>query len=247
MQLKDKVAIVTGAGRGIGKVIALGLAKEGAHIVVNYHQSEAGAEEIKKEIEDLGVRALKIKADVSDRRAVEAMVGGALQAFGRIDILINNAAAKRRVLVADTSEDVWDWIMDTNLKGTFLCSQAVIKTMIAQQSGKIVNITSGRGFAGQAGGAAYSASKAGIIGFTKSLALELAPYEINVNAIAPGRMNTDQWREGRSPEEVAALIAIPRLDVKGVGSADDIMGAVLYLVTEASRYVTGQVLTMKNP
>src|SRR5665811_1410423 len=112
MQLKDKVAIVTGAGRGIGKVIALGLAKEGAHIVVNYHQSEAGAEEIIKEIEGLGVRVLKIKAD--------------------------------------TSEDVWDWIMDTNLKGTFLCSQAVIKTMIAQQGGKIVNITSGRGFAGQA-------------------------------------------------------------------------------------------------
>lgn len=247
MQLKDKVAIVTGAGRGLGKAIALGLAREGAHVVVNYNQSEAGAEELRKEAEGLGVRVLKCKADVARAEDVEKMVKAALDTFGRIDILINNAAVKRRVLVADTNEEVWDWIVDTNLKGTFLCSRAVLRTMMARKEGKIVSITSGRGIAGQAGGAAYAASKAGIIAFTKSLALEAAPYGINVNAIAPGRMNTDQWREGRGKEEIEKLLAIPRLDVKGVGSVEDIMGAVLYLVTDAGRYVTGQVMILKTP
>src|SRR5574340_1161612 len=134
MQLKDKAAIVTGAGRGLGKAIALGLAKEGANVLINYCNSEAGAEELRKEAEGLGVRAVKFRADMAKSKDVEAMVDAALKAFGRIDILINNAAVKKRVLVADTSEEVWDWILDTNLKGTFLCSKAVLKPMMAQQS-----------------------------------------------------------------------------------------------------------------
>ncbi len=185
MELLGKNALVTGASRGIGRAIATGLAREGANVVINYYNSEAAVEEVKKDIEKSGRTAIIVKADVSKKEDVEKMTQVSLDAFNRVDILVNCSGIYHRSFVADTSEEVWDRTIAINLKGTFLCCRSMIRSMIKQKSGKIVNITSGRGIAGAMGGAAYSASKAGIIGFTKSLALEVAPYKINVNAVAP--------------------------------------------------------------
>lgn len=246
MKLLDKVALVTGASGGIGRAVALGLATEGAHIAINDIRMEAAAEELKKEIKKIGRRALKFKADVAKSEEVDEMVRTAIATFGKIDILVNCAGISTRTLVVDMSEEIWDRIIGTNMKGVFLCCKAVIKPMMEQKGGKIVNITSGRGVAGQIKGAHYSASKAGIIGFTKSLALEVAPYGINVNAIAPGATDTDMWREGKSKEEIEEKLKIPPL-LQGIGKPEDIIGTVIFLVTEASKYITGQVIFMKTP
>jgi len=246
MKLLNKVALVTGGRGGIGRAVALGLAKEGADIVIIDIRMDAVAEELQKEIEGIGRKVLKVKADVSRSEEVAAMVKTALAAFGKIDILVNCAGIMPRLLVKDMSEEIWDRTIDVNLKGIFLCCKAVIEPMMAQQGGKIVNVTSGRGVAGQFKAASYSASKGGVIGFTKSLALEVASYGINVNALAPGATDTDMWRDGKSDEEIEEKLKVSPLS-QGIGKPEDVVGTVLYLVSDASTYVTGQVIFMKTP
>jgi len=246
LQLLNKAALVTGASRGIGRAAALVLAAEGADVAINFKEREKDAEALKKEIHLMGRRAFIIKADVSKKQEVEKMVSETLNTFGRIDVLVNSAGILPRSAVKDMPEEVWDRTIDTNLKGVFLCCQAVLKPMMEQKSGKIVNMTSGRGVAGQEKGAHYSASKGGIIGFTKSLALEMAPYGINVNAIAPGAMDTDMWRASKTEDEIKEKLKTPRMP-RGVGKPEDVMGTVVFLTTDASRYITGQIIFMKTP
>ena len=246
VELKDKVALVTGSSRGLGRAMALGLAAGGANIVVNYNKRKDAADQVKNNIEEMGRKVIQVKADVSKKDEVDAMVTAALDAFGRIDILINNAGIFQRVSVADMTEEIWDKTLATNLKGVFLCSHAVIQSMIKNKSGRIINMTSGRGVAGQPQGAHYSASKGGIIGFTKSLALEVASYGINVNAIAPGATDTDMWRDSKTPQEIEEKLKVPRVP-SGIGSPEDLVGTAIYLSTEASKFITGQVVFFKTP
>jgi len=246
VELEGKVALVTGSSRGLGRAMALGLAAHGADIVVNYHKHEDAADQVKKNIEAMGRNVIQVKADVSKKGEVTAMVATALDTFGKIDILINNAGIFQRVGVSDMSEDIWDQTINTNLKGVFLCSQAVLKSMIANNGGRIINMTSGRGVAGQLKGAHYSASKGGIIAFTKSLALEVASDGINVNAIAPGATDTDMWRDSKTPEEIEQKLKVPRIP-SGIGSPEDLVGTAVYLSTEASKFITGQVIFFKTP
>jgi 3-oxoacyl-[acyl-carrier protein] reductase len=251
MLIKDKAGIVTGASHGIGRAIATGLAAEGATVLVNYHKSEEAAESVVSEIRKTGGTALPFRSDVTKKRAVDEMVAFALNRFGKIDFLINNAGLSTRTLVEDMTEEEWDLVLDTNLKGTFLCSQAVIKTMKNQKGGRIISIASGRGIGGQVKGTHYSASKAGMMGFTKSLSLELAPYGISVNAIAPGAMDTPHWRRGKSTEEIQTILErenrAPNPLLRSVLVPEDIVGTVLFLLTDASRVITGQTLFLRTP
>ncbi|MBI2304489.1 MAG: glucose 1-dehydrogenase [Chloroflexi bacterium] len=236
MQLVDKIAIVTGAASGIGRAIARGLAREGARVVIADIFPE-GAERMALEIEAEGGKALAIKVDVSQNSEVEAMVAQTLRQFATIDILVNDAGIFTRVPVAEMTEEEWDQVLDVNLKGVFLCSRAVIKHMIPRRYGKIVNVASSRGIHGSARGAHYAASKGGIIAFTRSLALEMAPYSINVNAIAPGATDTPLWRAGRTPEELE-----PVLRSGQVGQPEDLVGGVIFLASDASRLITGHTI-----
>ena len=251
MQLKNEAGIVTGASHGIGRSIAIALAAEGAKITVNYHKSGEAAEEVLSEIRTAGGIAHKFRADVSKKSEVEEMVAFALKTFGRIDFLVNNAGLLTRALVEEMNEEEWDLVIDTNLKGTFLCSQAVIKVMKEQKRGRIINITSGRGIGGMAKSAHYSASKGGMIGFTKSLSLELAPFGISVNGIAPGPMDTAHFRKATSPEEMKKIISekkeISNPLLKNVLEPEDINGTVLFLLTDASKMITGQTIFIKSP
>jgi 3-oxoacyl-[acyl-carrier protein] reductase len=251
MLLKDKAGIVTGSSHGIGRAIAVGLAAEGATVLVNYHKSEEAAENVVSEIRKAGGTALPFRADVSKKREVEEMVAFALNRFGKIDFLINNAGLSTRTRVEDMTEEEWDLVLDTNLKGTFLCSQAVIQTMKHQKGGRIINIASGRGIGGQVKGTHYSASKAGMMGFTKSLSLELAPYGINVNAIAPGAMDTANWRRGKPADEIQNILErenrAPNPLLRTVLVPEDIVGTVLFLLTDASKMITGQTVFLRTP
>jgi NAD(P)-dependent dehydrogenase (short-subunit alcohol dehydrogenase family) len=251
MLLKDKAGIVTGASHGIGRAIAVGLAAEGATVLVNYHKSEEAAENVVSEIRKAGGIALPFRADVSKKKEVEEMVAFALNRFGKIDFLINNAGLSTRTRVEDMTEEEWDLVLDTNLKGTFLCSQAVIQTMKHQKGGRIINIASGRGIGGQVKGTHYSASKAGMMGFTKSLSLELAPCGISVNAIAPGAMDTANWRRGKSNEEIETILdrenRAPNPLLRTVLVPEDIVGTVLFLLTDASKMITGQTVFLRTP
>lgn len=179
------------------------------------------------------------------------MVAFTLKTFGKIDFLVNNAGLLTRALVEEMGEEEWDLVIDTNLKGTFLCSQAVIKIMKEQKGGRIINITSGRGVGGMVKGAHYSASKAGMMGFTKSLSMELAPYGINVNGIAPGPIDTAHWRKGKSPEEIEKVVEgqreIPNPLLKSVLNSEDIVGTVLFLLCDASKVITGQIIFIRTP
>ena len=251
MLLKDKAGIVTGSSHGIGRAIAVGLAAEGATVLVNYHKSEEAAENVVSEIRKAGGTTLPFRADVSKKKEVEEMVAFALNRFGKIDFLINNAGLSTRTRVEDMTEEEWDLVLDTNLKGTFLCSQAVIQTMKHQKGGRIINIASGRGIGGQVKGTHYSASKAGMMGFTKSLSLELAPYGINVNAIAPGAMDTANWRRGKPADEIQNILErenrAPNPLLRTVLVPEDIVGTVLFLLTDASKMITGQTVFLRTP
>jgi 3-oxoacyl-[acyl-carrier protein] reductase len=249
MKLLSKNALVTGASRGIGRAVAIGLAKEGANVVINYNSSKGASEEVKSEIEKMGRNAILFKADVTKKDEVEKMVKTTQDAFGEIDILVNNAGIYPNSLVVDTSEEIWDRVINTSLKGMFLCCQAVIRSMMERKSGKIVNITSGRGTVGAARGAHYATAKAGIMGFTKSLAQELAPYRINVNAIAPGTVDTDMLRWGKNEkqiEEIEERSKNPYL-ANGIAKPEDIVRTVIFLTTEDCAFMTGQVISMKTP
>ena len=242
MELKGKVALVTGGAQGIGKAVALMLARHGADVVVADVNLEKAAETA-KEVEATGRGAMAVNVDVTRLSDVENMVESAIGRFGRIDILINNAGIARDKLILRMTEEDWDAVLDVNLKGTFNCTKAVIKHMSKQRSGKIVNIASVVGEMGNAGQANYSASKAGVIGLTKTIAREFAQRGINVNAIAPGYIQTPMTDvlPDKAKEELKRMIPMERL-----GQPEDVAYAVLFLVSEGSSYVTGQVLNVNG-
>lgn len=242
MRLEGKVAIVTGSGRGIGKALASGLAMEGARVVVADMQMEA-ADKAAEEIIKAKGTAMPICVDVTKEAQVKKMVQTTLECWSKIDILVNNAGVYPRAEVIEMAEEVWDLTMDVNLKGTFLCSKHVIRHMIKNGFGKIVNITSGVGRRGQKGGAHYAASKAGIVAFTQSLAIEMAPHNIQVNALAPGLTDTDLSKAAQTKEEIEKIVA--GLPNKSIGKPEETILPLLFLVGDGSKHITGQVIYMR--
>ena len=240
MRLKDKVALITGGARGIGKAIAFAYAKEGADIVVADVNLEE-AEKTAKEIEALGRKALALTMDVTDYSKVEEAVNKILDKFAKIDILVNNAGITKDNLLLRMSQLEWDAVLNVNLKGTFNCIRAVSRVMIKQRSGKIVSIASIIGLIGNPGQANYSASKAGIIALTKTAAKELASRNINVNAVAPGFIQTDMTAKLSEELKQKMLSNIP---LNKLGSADDVAAVCLFLASEDSSYITGQTIVV---
>lgn len=239
LDLTDRVAVVTGSSRGIGRAIAIKLASLGAKVVVNYHTSEDAAQEVVEQIKANGSEAIAVHADVKDAEQAKGLIDAALEAFGGLDILVNNVGVTRDTLLMRMKEDDWDIVVDTNLKGTFNCTKVAQRPMIRQRYGRIVNITSVSGIAGQVGQANYSASKAGVIGFTKAVARELGVRNITVNAVAPGYVPTDQT--ANLPQELIDYI-LELTPLKRPGTAEEIANAVAFLASEEASYVSGQVL-----
>ena len=239
MLLDGKVALVTGASRGIGRAIALRLAAEGASVALNYAGNAAKAAEVKELAEKGGARAMAIQADVADAAAVDAMVKQVMEEFGRIDILVNNAGITRDGLLARMKEEDFDAVLATNLKGVFHCTKAVAKAMMKARYGRIVNLASVVGVMGNAGQANYAAAKAGIIGFTKSVAKELAPRGITANAVAPGFIGTDMTAGLSDKVREGMEQAIP---LGRMGQPEDVANAVLFLASDQASYITGQVV-----
>ncbi len=237
--LEGKVALVTGAGRGIGRAISLKLAEMGAKIIVNYCGSEEKAKETVKLIEDAGGEAWAVRCDVSDFASCGEMAKTVTEKYGRVDILVNNAGVTRDGLIMRMSEEDYDKVLDINLKGAFNTIRHFSSAFLKQRSGKIINISSVSGVLGNAGQANYSASKAGLIGLTKSVARELASRGICVNAVAPGFIETDMTEAMSDKAKETVLAAIP---MKRTGKTEDIAKAVAFLASDASDYITGQVL-----
>ncbi|WP_175638857.1 3-oxoacyl-[acyl-carrier-protein] reductase [Metabacillus schmidteae] len=237
--LNNKVALVTGASRGIGKAIALDLAKNGARVAVNYAGNEAKANEVVDEIKASGGQAIAIKADVSNSEDVQQMIKEVIKEFGQLDILVNNAGITRDNLLMRMKDTEWDEVIDTNLKGVFLCTKAVTRQMMKQRNGRIINITSVVGVSGNPGQANYVAAKAGVIGLTKTTAKELASRNITVNAVAPGFITTDMTDELNDEIKADLLKQIP---LATLGEPSDIANAVTFLASEKSKYITGQTL-----
>ena len=241
MNLTGKVALVTGASRGIGQATAIDLAKAGADIVVNFIGNEAVAQETVEAIEALGRKAIKIKADVGNAEDVQAMVDEAVAAFGHIDILVNNAGITRDGLLIRMKDSDWDDVLNINLKGVYLVTKAVAKLMVKQRAGRIINMTSVSGVTGNVGQANYAAAKAGVIGFTKTCAKELAARGITVNAVAPGVIETamtDVLPE-KLKEGIAATVPFGRM-----GQPEEIASVVTFLASDFASYITGQVLNV---
>jgi 3-oxoacyl-[acyl-carrier protein] reductase len=238
-QLEGKVAIVTGASRGIGKATALALAAEGAAVVVNYASSSGAADAVVAAITLQGGQAIALQADVSKEAEVETMFAAAIAAFGRVDVLVNNAGITRDTLLLRMKLEDWQAVIDLNLTGVFLCTRAASKIMLKQKSGRIINITSVAGQMGNPGQANYSAAKAGVIGFTRTVARELASRGITVNAVAPGFIATDMT-DGLNADPILAMIPLSRY-----GQPEDIAGMIQFLAaTPAAGYITGQVFNV---
>jgi 3-oxoacyl-[acyl-carrier protein] reductase len=243
MDLVDKVAIVTGAGRGIGKAIAIALAREGADVIVNDIDIQI-AEAVVKEIKSLGRKALAIQVDVSDSKEVNRMVQLAIKKFKRVDILINNAGITKRGSIEDLTEEDWNRVMDINLKGAFNCAKAVVGIMKKQRYGKIINISSIAGKIGDLASApCYGASKAGMTCLAKSLARELAPYNINVNVVAPHAIETDMSKEWSEEKRKSIIADIP---LGRMGEPEDVAEAVIFLVSDKAKFITGEVLDVNG-
>ncbi|MUG95260.1 3-oxoacyl-[acyl-carrier-protein] reductase [Scytonema sp. UIC 10036] len=237
--LRGKVAVVTGASRGIGRAIALELAKLGANVVVNYASSSSAADEVVKTITDAGGNAIALQADVSKADQVEALVNTVMEKLSRVDIFVNNAGITRDNLLLRMKPEDWQTVIDLNLTGVFLCTRAVSKIMLKQRSGRIINITSVAGQMGNAGQANYSAAKAGVIGFTKTVAKEFASRGITVNAVAPGFISTDMTSDLKS-EEILKFIPLSRY-----GQPEEVAGMVRFLAADpAAAYITGQVFNV---
>lgn len=238
-RLRSKVAVVTGASRGIGRATALALATEGAYVVVNYASSQAAAEQVVAEITAMGSQAIAVPGDVSKPDQVDALIHATMEKWGQIDVLVNNAGITRDTLLLRMKPEEWQAVIDLNLTGVFLCTKAVSKIMLKQKSGRIVNITSVAGQMGNPGQANYSAAKAGVIGFTKTVAKELATRGITVNAVAPGFIATDMTADLKS-DDILKFIPLGRY-----GQPEEIAGMIRFLAADpAAAYITGQVMNV---
>ncbi len=239
--LEGKVALVTGASRGIGREIALTLAEYGADVIVNYNGSEEKAAQVKAEIEKLGRRAKMVQCSVADYEASGKMISDMLAVFGHIDILVNNAGITKDNLMIKMSEDDFDAVIDTNLKGTFNTIKHMYRAFLKQRAGRIINLSSVSGVLGNAGQANYAASKAGVIGLTKSMAKELASRNITVNAVAPGYIDTDMTQAMSDSAKEAIIAQIP---LKRAGQTKDIAEMVAFLASDKASYITGQIISV---
>jgi 3-oxoacyl-[acyl-carrier protein] reductase len=241
MSLTDKAALVTGASRGLGRAIALELARRGAKVVVNYAKDADGAQSVVSAIREAGGEAQAVQADVSDFKAAEGLIKATVEAYGALDILVNNAGTTRDTLIMMMSEADWDTVLQTNLKSAFNCSRAAVRTMMRKRYGRIINMTSVVGIAGNAGQTNYAASKAGLIGFTKALAREVAPRNITVNAIAPGFVPTALTNDLPAELKEASLKTIP---LGRWGTPEEVAYAAAFLASDEAAYITGQVLSV---
>jgi 3-oxoacyl-[acyl-carrier protein] reductase len=241
MDFQGKVAVVTGASRGIGRSIALELSRLGASVMINYNQNADAASEVKAEAESSGGKAEIFQADVSDFSQAEALVKAAIETFGDLNILVNNAGITRDGLIMMMSEDDWDSVMETNLKSTFNCSKPAVRYMMRKRYGRIINISSISGDIGNAGQTNYSASKAGQIGFTKALAREVASRNVTVNAVAPGFIETEIWETVPEDIQTGLMDVIP---LGRVGQVDEVAKAVAFLASDDAAYITGHVLVV---
>ncbi|MEF9991043.1 MAG: 3-oxoacyl-[acyl-carrier-protein] reductase [Romboutsia sp.] len=239
--LSGKCAVITGATRGIGREIARKYASLGANIVINYRSSDKEALDLKEELESLGINTLIVKADISKFEEATELINKAKEIFGRVDILVNNAGITKDTLIIRMSEDDFDKVIEVNLKGAFNCLRAVSPIMVKQRSGKIINMSSVVGVIGNPGQVNYCASKAGVIGMTKSLARELGSRNINVNAIAPGFIDTDMTKVLSDDQKKAMLSQIP---LKRLGVTEDIANLAVFLGSDQSNYITGQVINI---
>ncbi|HEY9818489.1 MAG TPA: 3-oxoacyl-[acyl-carrier-protein] reductase [Candidatus Obscuribacterales bacterium] len=238
-QLHEQVAVVTGASRGIGRAIALALAEAGAKVAVNYARSSQAADEVVEKITAAGGEAIALQADVAQADQVDSLIGAVLERWGRVDVLVNNAGITRDTLLLRMKPEDWQAVIDLNLTGVFLCTKAVSKLMLKQRSGRIINIASVSGQMGNPGQSNYSAAKAGVIGFTKSVAKELASRGVTVNAVAPGFISTDMTHDLNS-DEILKFIPLGRY-----GQPDDVAGMVRFLAADpAAAYITGQTFNV---
>ncbi len=241
MNFSDKTAVVTGGSRGIGRAVCLELAAGGANVVLCYAGNESAAQETVAACEALGAKALAVRCNVADSAEVKALMDTAVKTFGTVHILVNNAGITRDGLLMTMKEADFDAVVDTNLRGTFLCMKAVARQMMRQRYGRIVNLSSVVGLRGNAGQVNYAASKAGVVGMTKSLAKELASRNVTVNAVAPGFIETDMTAAMPEAAKTATLTSIP---MQRLGAAQDVARAVAFLASEEAGYVTGQVLAV---
>ncbi len=241
MRLKDKIALVTGSSRGVGRAVALAYAKTGAKVVINYTANEKAAADVVREIENMGSEAISVKADVAQKSDVEHLVSTAIERFEKLDILVNNAGFTRPSMMVKMTEEQWDQVVDIHLKGAFLCSQAAAIHMEGQKSGKIINVTSVAGLVGTVGQINYSAAKGGILSMTKSIARELARYNVCANVISLGIVATDMTEKLRSDEKLKEIY-MNRILLKRFAEPDDISPAFVFLASDESNYITGQLL-----
>jgi 3-oxoacyl-[acyl-carrier protein] reductase len=241
MRLNGKAAVVTGSSRGVGRNVALALAAEGADVLVNYTSNESAAQEVVQRIIAMGRKSVAVRADVAVKQDVEEMMRTAKETFGHLEILVNNAGFTKPAMLLKMTEEQWDLVVDAHLKGTFLCTQAAAKYFQEQNYGKIINVSSVAGLVGTVGQVNYSAAKGGILSFTKSVARELARYNVCANVISLGIVETDMTEKIRSDEKLREIY-MNRILMKRFGTAADISPAFVFLASSESDYITGQVL-----